>query len=127
MEGETLRDYMQRFMDAVREVPHVNHEFLASIVQQNLLPRRFKESIAGKPPRTMKDLLMRSHNSIRIEELYASDHSLNSKRKGREEKKEPKKKEKRKHVPRAGFAHYTPLNAHKGEILVVAEQQELIN
>ncbi|KAL0436753.1 UNVERIFIED_CONTAM: hypothetical protein Sradi_0383200 [Sesamum radiatum] len=59
-ENESLRDYMQRFVEAVHEVPHVNHELLASIIQQNLLLGRFKESIAGKPPRTMEDLLMRS-------------------------------------------------------------------
>ncbi|KAL2228558.1 UNVERIFIED_CONTAM: hypothetical protein Sindi_1835500 [Sesamum indicum] len=42
-EGETLRDYIQRFVDAVNEIPLVNHELLASIIQQNLLLRRFKE------------------------------------------------------------------------------------
>ncbi|KAL0355904.1 UNVERIFIED_CONTAM: hypothetical protein Sradi_4037300 [Sesamum radiatum] len=67
-ENECLRDYMQRFVEAVHEVPHVNHELLASIIQQNLLLGRFKESIAGKPPRTMEDLLMRSQKYIRIEE-----------------------------------------------------------
>ncbi|KAL0438250.1 UNVERIFIED_CONTAM: hypothetical protein Slati_2308000 [Sesamum latifolium] len=30
-ENELLRDYMQRFVEAVHEVPHVNHELLASI------------------------------------------------------------------------------------------------
>ncbi|KAL0431221.1 UNVERIFIED_CONTAM: hypothetical protein Sradi_0748100 [Sesamum radiatum] len=59
-ENEQLRDYMQRFVEAVHEVPHVNHELLASIIQQHLLLGRFKESIAGKPPRTVEDLLMRS-------------------------------------------------------------------
>ncbi|KAL0383061.1 UNVERIFIED_CONTAM: hypothetical protein Scaly_0593400 [Sesamum calycinum] len=54
-ENEPLRDYMQRFVKAVHEVPHVNHELLASIIQQNLLPERFKESIAGKPPSTMEN------------------------------------------------------------------------
>ncbi|KAL0398229.1 UNVERIFIED_CONTAM: hypothetical protein Sradi_2166200 [Sesamum radiatum] len=98
-ENESLRDYMQRFVEAVHEVPHVNHELLASIVQQNLLPGRFKESMAGKPPATMEDLLMRSQKYIRIEESNASDPSHSTKRKGREEEKEPKKKEERKHVP----------------------------
>ncbi|KAL0462756.1 UNVERIFIED_CONTAM: hypothetical protein Slati_0163200 [Sesamum latifolium] len=118
---------MQRFVEAVHEIPHVNHELLASIVQQNLLPGRFKESIAGKPPSSMEDLLMRSQKYIRIEESNASDPSQSVKRKGREEEKEPKKKEERKHLPPAGFTLYTPLNAPRGEILVVAEQQGLIN
>ncbi|KAL0313647.1 UNVERIFIED_CONTAM: hypothetical protein Sradi_5764000 [Sesamum radiatum] len=107
-ENECLRDYMQRFVEAVHEVPHVNHELLASIIQQNLLPGRFKESIAGKPPGTIEDLLMRSQKYIRIEESNASDPSHSVKRKNREEEKEPKKKEERKHIPPAGFSHYTP-------------------
>ena len=126
-EGETLRDFMQRFVDAVHEVPHVNQELLASIVQQNLQPGRFKESIAGKPPSTMEDLLVRSQKYIQIKESNALDPSLSGKRKGRKEEKEPKKKEERKHVPPAGFAHYTPLNAPRREILMVAEQQGLIS
>ncbi|KAL2250039.1 UNVERIFIED_CONTAM: hypothetical protein Sindi_2477600 [Sesamum indicum] len=120
-EGETLRDYIQRFVDAVHEVPHVNQELLASIVQHNLQSGRFKESIAGKPSSTMEDLLVRFQKYIRIEESNALDPSLSGKRKGWEEEKEPKKKEERKHVPPAGFAHYTPLNAPRGEILMVAD------
>ncbi|KAK4386181.1 hypothetical protein Sango_2488700 [Sesamum angolense] len=125
--NEPLRDYMQRLVEALHEVPHVNHDLLASIIQQNFLPGRFKESIAGKPPSTMENLLMRSQKYIRIEESNASDPSLGIKRKGREEEKEPKKKEERKHVPPIGFTHYTTLNASRGEILVVAEQQGLIH
>ncbi|KAL0291863.1 UNVERIFIED_CONTAM: hypothetical protein Scaly_2617200 [Sesamum calycinum] len=113
-ENEPLRNYMQRFVEAVHEVPHVNHDLLASIIQQNLLPGRFKESIAGKPPSTMENLLMRSQKYIRIEESNASDPFLGVKRKSREEEKEPKKKEERKHVPPIGFAHYTTLNASRG-------------
>ncbi|KAK4388387.1 hypothetical protein Sango_2445300 [Sesamum angolense] len=112
-ENEQLRDYMQRFIEAVHEVPHINHELLASIIQQNLLPGRFKESIAGKPLSTMEDLLMRSQKYIRIKESNASDPSPGVKRKGREEEKEPKKKEERKHVPSTGFTYYTPLNASR--------------
>ncbi|KAL0303507.1 UNVERIFIED_CONTAM: hypothetical protein Sradi_6218800, partial [Sesamum radiatum] len=92
-ENELLRDYMQRFVEAVHEVPHVNHELLASIIQQNLSPERFKESIAGKPPNTMEDLLMQSQKYIRIEESNISDTSLSVKRKDREEEREPKKEE----------------------------------
>ncbi|KAL0362084.1 UNVERIFIED_CONTAM: hypothetical protein Scaly_1163600 [Sesamum calycinum] len=69
-ENEPLRDYMQKFMEAVHEVSYVNHELLASIIQQNLLPGRFKESIADKPPSTMKDLLIWSQKYIRIEECF---------------------------------------------------------
>ncbi|KAL0440489.1 UNVERIFIED_CONTAM: hypothetical protein Slati_2531900 [Sesamum latifolium] len=118
-ENEPLRDYTQRFVEAVHEVPHVNHELLASIIQQNLLLGRFKESIAGKPPGTMEDLPMQSQKYIRIEESNISDTSLSVKRKGREEEgreeeREPKKEE-QKHLPSTEFALYTPLNASRGE------------
>ncbi|KAL0431920.1 UNVERIFIED_CONTAM: hypothetical protein Sradi_0818000 [Sesamum radiatum] len=126
-EIEPLRDYMQRFVEAVHEVPHVNHELLVSIIQQNLSPGRFKESIAGKPPSTMEDLLMRSQKYSRIEESNASNPSLSGKRKGEEEEKESKKKEARKHSPPTGLQYYPPLNASRGEILVLAEQQGLIS
>ncbi|KAL0410915.1 UNVERIFIED_CONTAM: hypothetical protein Slati_3681200 [Sesamum latifolium] len=107
-ENESLRDYMQRFVEAVHEVPHVNHELLASIVQQNLLSERFKESIAGKSPTTMEDVLMRLQKYIRIEESNASDPFQSVKRKDRGEEKEPKKKKERNHLPSAGFTLYTP-------------------
>ncbi|KAL0306870.1 UNVERIFIED_CONTAM: hypothetical protein Sradi_6104300 [Sesamum radiatum] len=107
-ENEPLRDYMQRFVEAVHEVPHVNHELLASIIQQNLLSGRFKESIAGKPPSTMEDLLMRSQKYIRIEESNTSDPSPGVKRKGREEEKEPKKKKKNASMCLRQGSHITP-------------------
>ncbi|KAL0284032.1 UNVERIFIED_CONTAM: hypothetical protein Sradi_7210600 [Sesamum radiatum] len=46
-EHEGLRDYVQWFSEAVLEVPHLNHELLASILQQGLRRVRFRESIAG--------------------------------------------------------------------------------
>ncbi|KAL0347109.1 UNVERIFIED_CONTAM: hypothetical protein Scaly_1726900 [Sesamum calycinum] len=121
-ENEPLRDYVQRFLEAVHEVPHVNHELLVSIIQQNLLLGRFEESIEGKPPSTLEELLMRSQKYIRIEESNASGPSIATRRKNREEEKESKKKEEHKHLPPPGFTHYTPLNTSRGEILVVAEQ-----
>ncbi|KAL0406561.1 UNVERIFIED_CONTAM: hypothetical protein Slati_3970000 [Sesamum latifolium] len=126
-ENEPLSGYVQRFVEAVHEVPHVNHELLASIIQQNLLPERFKESIAGKPPNTLKELFIRSQKYIRIEESNTSDHAIAVKRKDREEEKEPNKKEERKHLPPTVFTHYTPPERFQGEILVVAKLQGLIN
>lgn len=67
-EGEGLREYVQRFTQAVHEVPHVNHDLLAGIMQQNLRHRKFKESIAGKPPNSLEELLERAEKYIRIEE-----------------------------------------------------------
>ncbi|KAL0456640.1 UNVERIFIED_CONTAM: hypothetical protein Slati_1003200 [Sesamum latifolium] len=41
-ENEPLRYYVQRFVEVVHEVSHVNHELLANIIQQNLLPEDSK-------------------------------------------------------------------------------------
>ncbi|KAL0313129.1 UNVERIFIED_CONTAM: hypothetical protein Sradi_5712200 [Sesamum radiatum] len=49
-ENESLRDYMQRFVEAVHEVPHVNHELLASIVQQICFPEDLKSQWRENPP-----------------------------------------------------------------------------
>ncbi|KAL0446847.1 UNVERIFIED_CONTAM: hypothetical protein Slati_1812600 [Sesamum latifolium] len=66
-EHESLR-VRAKVSEAVLEVPHVNPELLASIMQQNLRSGRFRESIAGKPPATLDELLVRAEKYIRIEE-----------------------------------------------------------
>ncbi|KAI3450366.1 hypothetical protein Pfo_007031 [Paulownia fortunei] len=54
---EPLRDYVKHFVEGVHEVPHINHELLAGIIQQNLRQGRFKDSIARKPHVTIKEFL----------------------------------------------------------------------
>ncbi|KAK4394279.1 hypothetical protein Sango_1898700 [Sesamum angolense] len=110
-ENEPLRDYMQSFVEAVHEVPHVNHELLASIIQQNLLHGRFKESISGKPPRIMENLLMQSQKYIRNEES----------------KKRTEKEGETQTLTSYGVHGLHHLDYIQGEILVVAEQQEIIH
>ncbi|KAL0448167.1 UNVERIFIED_CONTAM: hypothetical protein Slati_1944600 [Sesamum latifolium] len=67
-EHEGLREYVQRFLEAVLEVPHVSPELLASIMQQNLRSSRLKESILGKAPTTKEELLARAKKFIRKKE-----------------------------------------------------------
>ncbi|KAL0312892.1 UNVERIFIED_CONTAM: hypothetical protein Sradi_5688500 [Sesamum radiatum] len=106
-ENEPLRDYVQRFVETVHEVPHVNHELLASIMQQNLLPGRFKESIVGKPPSTMEDLLSRSQKYIRIEESKCrTPRRLSRGRVGRKKKNQRRKRSANMFHQRA--SHTTP-------------------
>ncbi|KAI3451480.1 hypothetical protein Pfo_008145 [Paulownia fortunei] len=66
--GEPIRDYIKHFVEGVHEVPHINHELLAGIIQQNLCHGRYKESIAGKPPVMLEDLLQIAEKYICIEE-----------------------------------------------------------
>ncbi|KAL0427649.1 UNVERIFIED_CONTAM: hypothetical protein Slati_2939700 [Sesamum latifolium] len=84
-EHESLRDYVQRFSKAVLEVPHVNPELLASIMQQNLCRGRFRASIAGKAPATLDKLLARAEKYIRIEETSDVRTITPSKRRAKEE------------------------------------------
>ncbi|XP_012834024.1 PREDICTED: uncharacterized protein LOC105954886 [Erythranthe guttata] len=70
-EGETLRNYIQRFVEASHKVPNVGGSMIAGIIQQNLKEGRFKESIAGRPPTTLEELLSRAEKHVRIEEASA--------------------------------------------------------
>ncbi|KAL0386820.1 UNVERIFIED_CONTAM: hypothetical protein Sradi_2563800 [Sesamum radiatum] len=127
-ENESLREYVQRFSEAVLEVPHVNPELLASIMQQNLKRGRFKESIAGKPPATQEELLMRAEKYIRIEESTGSRPITPLKRRMNDDERiapariEGNKRERR----QSDLTQYTPLNAPRVEILSVAKQQGLV-
>ncbi|XP_075489672.1 uncharacterized protein LOC142528507 [Primulina tabacum] len=121
-EGESLREFVQRFTQAVHEVPYVNHDLLAGIMQQNLRHRRFKESIAGRPPNTLEELLERAEKYIRIEE--AAEPRYLAKRKREDEKFEIKKEER--WIAQSPHPQHIPLNSRLTDILVVAEKQGLL-
>ncbi|KAL0416567.1 UNVERIFIED_CONTAM: hypothetical protein Slati_3488600 [Sesamum latifolium] len=129
-EHESLRDYVQRFSEAVLEVPHLNPELLASILQQGLRRGRFRESIADKPPTTLDELLKRAAKYIWIEEALKSKADINNKRKVREgEKRDPRREglaEGQRHMPPNTFTKYTPLKVPRAEILTIAEQQAIV-
>ncbi|KAL0448502.1 UNVERIFIED_CONTAM: hypothetical protein Slati_1406600 [Sesamum latifolium] len=127
-ENKSLREYVQRFSEAVLEVPHVNPELLVSIMQQNLKRGRFKESIVGKPPATQEELLMRAEKYIRIEESTGSRPITPSKRRmNDDERTAPTRIEGNKRERRQGdLTQYTSFNAPRREILSVAKQQGLV-
>ncbi|KAL0361016.1 UNVERIFIED_CONTAM: hypothetical protein Sradi_3786100 [Sesamum radiatum] len=126
-ENESLREYVQCFFEVVLEVPHVSPEFLAIIMQQDLKRGRFKESIAGKPPTTQKELLIRAEKYIRIEESIGSRSITPSKRRISDDEEitltrtDGNKRECRQN----DLTQYTPLNALRAKILSVAKQQGL--
>ncbi|KAL0458738.1 UNVERIFIED_CONTAM: hypothetical protein Slati_0501000 [Sesamum latifolium] len=124
-EQEILIDYVQRFSEAVLEVPHLNHELLASILQQGLRRGRFRESIAGKPPTTLDELLKRAAKYIRIEEALKPKAEVDNKRKIRGEKRDPRREglaDGQRHMLPNTSAKYTPLKVPRAEILTIAEQ-----
>ncbi|KAL0356276.1 UNVERIFIED_CONTAM: hypothetical protein Sradi_4074500 [Sesamum radiatum] len=116
-EYESLREYVQRFSEAVLEVPYVNPELLASIMQQNLGRGRFRESIAGKPPASLDELLVRAEKYIRIEETPDIRTVTPSKRRAEEEGGHSKRhvrdnnQRERRRVPPPDITQYTPLKA----------------
>ncbi|KAL0362159.1 UNVERIFIED_CONTAM: hypothetical protein Scaly_1171100 [Sesamum calycinum] len=130
-EQESLRDYVQRFSEAVLEVPHVNPELLASIMQQNLRRGRFCESIAGKPPATLDELLVRAEKYIRIKETSGGRGTTPLKRRAEDEghSRRPlneSNQRDRRRIPPSDMTRYTPLSAPRAEILAVAEQQGIV-
>ncbi|KAL0322538.1 UNVERIFIED_CONTAM: hypothetical protein Sangu_1873100 [Sesamum angustifolium] len=111
-EQESLRDYVQRFSEAALEVPHVNPELLASIMQQNLRRGRFRESIAGKPPTTLDELLVRAEKYIRIEETSGGRGTTPIKRRAEDEghSRRPlneNNQRDRRHIPPSDMTRYT--------------------
>ncbi|XP_073138599.1 uncharacterized protein [Henckelia pumila] len=119
-EGEGLRDYVQRFTQAVHEVPHVNHDLLAGIIQQNLQHRNFKESIARKPSTTLEELLARAEKYIRIEE------SIEPRYLGKRKREEEKPKIRGKMIGEL-FKPPTPREQHKerGDTSKKSDQREV--
>ncbi|KAL0437768.1 UNVERIFIED_CONTAM: hypothetical protein Sradi_0484700 [Sesamum radiatum] len=121
---------MQRFSEAVLEVPHINPELLASIMQQNLHRGRFRESIAGKPLATLDELLVLAEKYIRIEEISDVRTVTPSKRRVEEEahSRRPPKDNQRdcRCGPPPDITGYTLLKAPRAEILVVDERQGIV-
>ncbi|KAI3455061.1 hypothetical protein Pfo_011724 [Paulownia fortunei] len=103
---QSLRDYVKHFVEGVHDVLHINHELLAGIMQQNLRQERFKDSIAGKPPVTLEELLQRAEKYIRIEQ--ATRLTTHRKRKQRDEDKPEGRKEERRPSPPNTYTRFAP-------------------
>ncbi|KAL0445409.1 UNVERIFIED_CONTAM: hypothetical protein Slati_2263600 [Sesamum latifolium] len=99
-------------------------------MQQNLYRGRFRESIAGKPPATLDELLVRAEKYIQIEETSDVRAMTPSKRRAEEggQSRRPTNdnQKERRHVPPPDITQYTPLKAPRAEIFAVAEQQGIV-
>ncbi|KAL0345044.1 UNVERIFIED_CONTAM: hypothetical protein Sradi_4335700 [Sesamum radiatum] len=99
-------------------------------MQQNLRRGRFRESIAGKPPATLDELLVRAEKYIRIEETSDVRAMTPSKRRAEEESRSKRplndRHRDRGRGPALDTTRYTPLNAPRAEILAVAERQGIV-
>ncbi|XP_012857079.1 PREDICTED: uncharacterized protein LOC105976357 [Erythranthe guttata] len=127
-DNETLRNYIKRFVEAVHEVPSVGQDMLSGIMHLNLKSGRFKESIAGRTPRNLEELLNRAEKYVRIEE--ASTHAP-PKRKRDDDRQDVRRRDDRRPPPpsqgqsSSSYNRFTPLNTHLTEILHVIEQRGL--
>ncbi|KAL0443977.1 UNVERIFIED_CONTAM: hypothetical protein Slati_2120400, partial [Sesamum latifolium] len=83
-EGESLKDYLQRFNTAALEVPSATQEVKASTFAQGLMDGDFFKSLAKKPTIEFDVLLARAAKYINMEDAQAS------KREGRGEKRKRK-------------------------------------
>ncbi|KAI3445379.1 hypothetical protein Pfo_002044 [Paulownia fortunei] len=107
---EPLCEFVQCFVEVVHEVPYVNHDMFASIMQQNLRHGKFKESITERPSTMLEDLLARAEKRSTMNEKELRQ----------------KRNDERRHGPPSGYTYFTPLNARLSDILVVVEQQGLV-
>ncbi|XP_012854735.1 PREDICTED: uncharacterized protein LOC105974216 [Erythranthe guttata] len=127
-DNETLRNYIKRFVEVVHEVPSVGQDMLSGIMQQNLKPGRFKESIAGRPPGNLEKLLNRAEKYVRIEEV--STHAP-PKRKREDDRQDNRRRDDRRPPlppqgqPSSSYNRFTPLNTRLTKILHVIEQKGL--
>ncbi|KAL0444750.1 UNVERIFIED_CONTAM: hypothetical protein Slati_2197700 [Sesamum latifolium] len=80
-EGESLKDYLQRFNTTALEVPSATQEVKASAFAQGLMDGDFFKSLAKKPATKFDILLARAAKYINMEDVQTS------KRKGRREKR----------------------------------------
>ncbi|KAL0428390.1 UNVERIFIED_CONTAM: hypothetical protein Slati_3013800 [Sesamum latifolium] len=130
-EGESLKDYLQRFNTAALEVSSANQEVKASAFVQGLMDGDFFKLLAKKPATKFDILLARAAKYINMEDAQAS------KREGRREKRKENKDENPSKNPRMDFKDkkpawqrvnmvYTPLTVPITQALMAVEGKGLL-
>ncbi|GKV36704.1 hypothetical protein SLEP1_g44804 [Rubroshorea leprosula] len=124
-EGESLRDYMQRFNKATLDIDNVPDTIFLSALLHGLKRGRFLDDLLENPPRTWNEVNDRSASFILSEDFQSSKRRVDDKQSKsqeqplrREEKKKQKVSEqwgKPTNFPK--YANYIPLTLPRSQIL----------
>ncbi|GKV29507.1 hypothetical protein SLEP1_g38433 [Rubroshorea leprosula] len=124
-EGESLRDYMQRFNKATLDIDNVPDTICLSALLHGLKRGRFLDDLLENPPKTWNEVNDRSASFILSEDFQSSKRRADDKQnKGQEQqpRREEKKKQKvseqwGKPVEFPKYASYIPLTLPRSQIL----------
>ncbi|GKV53054.1 hypothetical protein SLEP1_g59602, partial [Rubroshorea leprosula] len=124
-EGESLRDYMQRFNKATLDIDNVPDTICLSALLHGLKRGRFLDDLLENPPKTWNEVNDRSASFILSEEFQSSKRRADDKP-SRGQEQQPKREEKKKQkvgeqwgkpaeFPK--YASYIPLTLPRSQIL----------
>ncbi|GKV09734.1 hypothetical protein SLEP1_g21190 [Rubroshorea leprosula] len=124
-EGESLRDYMQRFNKATLDIDNVPDTICLSALLHGLKPGRFLDDLLENPPKSWNEVNDRSASFILSEDFQSSKrraddrHGKESKQpESRDDKKKQKVGEQRGKPPSyPKYDSYIPLSSLRSQIL----------
>ncbi|GKV50663.1 hypothetical protein SLEP1_g57362 [Rubroshorea leprosula] len=124
-EGESLRDYMQRFNKATLDIDNVPDTICLSALLHGLRRGRFLDDLLENPPRTWNEVNDRSASFILSEDFQSSKRRADDKQSKSQEqplRREEKKKQKvgeqwGKPTDFPKYANYIPLTLSRSQIL----------
>ncbi|GKV02675.1 hypothetical protein SLEP1_g15073 [Rubroshorea leprosula] len=124
-EGESLRDYMQRFNKATLDIDNVPNTICLSALLHGLKRGRFLDDLLENPPRTWNEVNDRSASFILSEDFQSSKRRADDKQ-SKSQEQPPRREEKKKQKVSeqwgkpADFpkhANYIPLTLPRSQIL----------
>ncbi|GKV48591.1 hypothetical protein SLEP1_g55389 [Rubroshorea leprosula] len=124
-EGESLRDYMQRFNKATLDIDNVPDTICLSALLHGLKCGRFLDDLLENPPKTWNEVNDRSASFILFEDFQSSKRRADDKQtKGQEQPSRREEKKKKnvneqwgKPVDFPKYANYIPLTLPRSQIL----------
>ncbi|GKV28900.1 hypothetical protein SLEP1_g37888 [Rubroshorea leprosula] len=124
-EGESLRDYMQRFNKATLDIDNVPDTICLLALLHGLKPGRFLDNLLENPPKSWNEVNDRSASFILSEDFQSSKRRADDRQgkepkqlEGRDDKKKQKVGEQRGKQPSyPKYDSYIPLNSPRSQIL----------